>query len=350
MKTNLIGTYDTATMLEAINATPRPRTALRDRLFGGRYTNFETQYVVADFQKGKRAKAPFVNRMMGGKLVEKLNMTTRRYEPPMIAPRNVFRGDEAYERMPGEVIGGAASPDERAQSAIARTMDSHDYLITRTEEWMVASMLATGVITIKGEGVSDEIDLGFDQFETLAGDNVWGGTTGNIRESLRTYKRQVIKSSGITPDTLILGEDAADAFLSDQDILTQLNTINANLGRIDVRDLPNGMQYLGYIEGMDVFGYDEWYIDDDPDSATVGEELPMIPVDVAIICPSSQRNPRAEMLYGSYYDVEDDTTYVGARIPRTWTDKGANARFMELVCFPLPFMPDIDSWLVATVV
>jgi len=116
------------------------------------------------------------------------------------------------------------------------------------------------------------------------------------------------------------------------------------VGMIDVRELPNGIEYLGTINGVDFFGYDEWYIDDD-----TGVETPMVPADTVVVFASADRNPGARMLYGAYYDVEDATTYAGARIPRTWTDKGANARFMELVTFPLPFVPDVDSWLIATV-
>jgi hypothetical protein len=344
MKNNLIGTYDTATMLPAINGTTRPKTFLRERLFGGRLTAFETQYVIADFQKGKRALAPFVSRIIGGTLVEKLNMTTSRMEPPMVAPRGVFRGVEAFERMPGEVIGGANSPDERAIAAITAQMALHDDMDTRTEEFMCAQMLANGVMTIKGEGVDTQIDLGFTQTDTLSGASCWDGNSANIRKNIRDWKRIVIQSSGITPDTMLLGSDAADAFLSDETILAQLDKRNAQMGAIDIRDLPNGAQYLGYIEGVDVFGYDEWYID-----PVTGVETPMIGADKAIICPSAARNPRAQMLYGAYYDVEDQTTYVGARIPRTWTDKGSNVRFLEVISFPLPFMPDVDAWLTADV-
>jgi len=345
METNLIGTYDTATMLEAMNATPRPRTALRDRLFGGRERAFDTTYVLFDIQKGKRALAPFVSRVIGGKLVEKLAMTTQRYEPPMVAPRGVFRGEEAFERMPGEVIGGAASPEERAQATMARQLAMHDDMITRREEWMVAQMLSTGTIPIVGEGISDTINISFTNTDTLAGDSRWGQSASDPINDLRGWKRTVLQTSGITPDTLYLGADAADAFLADGRIQAMLDIRNMGVGAINVADLPNGVEYLGRVVDLDVFCYPEWYIDD-----TTGEETPMIPVASAILCPSAARNPGAAMLYGAYYDVADQRTYVGPRIPRTWADKGPNARFMEVVSFPVPFMPDADSWLVATVV
>lgn len=335
-------TFDISTMLEAINGTPRPRTFLRERLFGGKFTAFESDYVLADFQKGRRALAPFVSRTIGGTLVEKLSMTTSRMQPPMVAPRGIYRGSDAFERLPGEIIGGSMSPDDRAQQAIAAQMALQDDMDTRTEEFMCAQLLTLGKMVIKGEGVDTEIDFGHTQTETLTGNDVWGGSASAIRKNLRDWKRQVIQASGITPDTLVLGADAADLFLSDEQILFQLDIRNAQMGNVDVRDLPNGAQYLANIEGLDVFGYDEWYDDS-------GTAQPMIPAKAAVIFPSSDRNIGAQMLYAAYYDATDEVTYVGARIPRTWTDKASNARYIEMITFPLPFLPDVDSWLIAKV-
>jgi hypothetical protein len=345
MKSNLIGTNDTATMLEAINATPRPRTFLRDRLFGTQQVTFETQHVMLDFIKGKRALAPFVSRYIGGKLVETQAMTTKLYIPPMVAPRGIIRGDQAFGRAAGEVIGGSMSPDERMDQQKAEKLVLHDNLITRREEWMCAKLLGTGVIPIVGEGVKDEIDLGFTNTDTLSGTACWGSTASKPIEDLRGWKATCIKLSGITPDTMVLGEDAADAFLEDTRVQQMLDRQNMNIGKVDIQDLPNGAEYLGTIVGVDVFAYPEWYIDD-----TTGVETPMIAANAAILFPSVNRAVGSKMLYGAYYDVEDETTYVGARIPRTWTDKPSNQRFMEVVSFPVPQVADADSWLVATVV
>ncbi len=345
METNLIGTYDTATMLPALNATPMPRTAIADRLFGGRFTAFPTKYVLFDIQKGKRAMAPFVSRYMGGKLVEKLAMSTPRYEPPMVGSKTIFHGDEAFERMPGEIIGGDMSPEDRMSAAVAGQLGLLDGMTARRIEWMCAQMLATGSIVIAGEGVSDTIDLGFTNTDTLSGTSCWGGTESDIVGNIREWKRAIVKASGITPDTMYLGENAATAFLADSNVQALLDVRNIGVGAINLQDLPNGTEYLGRIAGVDVFGYDEWYIDD-----TTAVETPMIPVNSAILCPSAARNPGAEMLFGAFYDVADKVTYQGPRIPRAWADKEKNAEFLELLSFPVPKMPDADSWLVATVV
>lgn len=344
MQSNVIGTFDTATMLQSINATPRPKTFLRERVFGGRQTEFETTYVIAEFMKNKRHMAPFVSRYIAGKTQGKQPFTTSAYTPPRLAPMQSFNGEEAFQRAPGEVIGGSGSPDQRMAAMIARELTAQDWGLTRREEWMIAQMLGTGKIPIVGEGISDEIDLNHTLTDTLAGTAVWGGTTSDPIANLRTWKRDVIKASGLTPDTAILGEDAADALLSDSKVLSMLDNRNSEYGRLTSQNLPNGAEYLGNLVGIDLFAYPEWYVDE-----TTNTEKSMIPEKAAIIFPSAERNPGAEMLYGAYLNVKDGTTYVGARIPREWVEEGPNQRFIQVQSYPLPFVPDVDSWLIATV-
>lgn len=344
METNLVGTFDTFEMLEAINATPRPRTFFRETCFGGRQHESLTKYVTADFMAHNRALAPFVNRYMGGKLIEKTPFESRRYEPPMVAPRAVFRGDEAFERGFGEVIGGNTDPDSRMAQLTARELNKHDLMVTRREEWMIAQLLTTGVITIVGEGVTDSIDLNHTNQVVLSGTSLWGQADAEPIMNLRDWKRQVIRLSGITPDTMVLGATAAKEFLKDSQVQSLLDNRRMNLGNVNPRDVPSGAIYIGTIEGVDIYEYPEWYIDD-----ATGTEMPLIPDTAAILFPSAARNPGALMVYGAYYDMAKKAVVAGARIPRSWIDEPKNVQFTELVSMPLPVIPHVDSWLIATV-
>ncbi|MCL5105676.1 MAG: major capsid protein, partial [Armatimonadetes bacterium] len=172
-----------------------------------------------------------------------------------------------------------------------------------------------------------------------------GGTTSDPVNDIRNWKMTNIQLSGVTPDTLILGEDAAAAFLSDDQVKALLDVRNMMVGQVNVQDLPNGAEYIGTIVGVDIFAYPEWYIDDD-----TGVETPMIAASHAILFASAARSPESAIFYGAYYDVAKQQTLVGSRIPRSWVDVGANMEFYEVLSFPVPYVPDSDSWLVATVV
>ncbi len=75
----------------------------------------------------------------------------------------------------------------------------------------------------------------------------------------------------------------------------------------------------------------------------------MIPDTEAVLCCSAQANPAQKMVFGAHYEVSDQTTYVSDLIPRVWVDKGSNTRFMEVVSYPVPIIPDADSWKDVTV-
>jgi len=340
-----IGTFDTAEMLEAINRTPRPRKFLRERLFGGRVRTFISQYVLADFMKGKRHITPFVSRYVQGVLQEKLPFDRRTYTPPRLAPMTAWSGDEAIDELaPGEVIGALMDPEARLAQRITLELNQQDNGMTRREEWMLAKLLSTGVIPIVGQGVSDEIDLNHTLTDTLLADARWGQADADIIGNIREWKTEVIKSSGLTPDTLVLGQDASAALMKDDTIIQIMRAVNIQYGQMIQENLPNGAEYLGHLVGVDVFAYPEWYIDDDTQDLA-----PMIATDAAILFPSASRNPEAKMLYGSWYNVKEQRTYVGERIPRKWVEEGPNVEYVQLQAFPLPFVPDADSWLTAVV-
>ncbi|MCE5200556.1 MAG: major capsid protein [Armatimonadota bacterium] len=344
MQTALLGNYDTATMLEVVRATPRVKTFLRDRLVGGNIKPVETQDVMFDFVKGTRSMAPIVSRVIGGKLVEKQSVVTGKYRPPMLAPRGVFRGDEAFERMPGEVIGGAASPDERAAAYAAEQILAHETLIARRWEWMWAKLLSTGVISLEGEGVKDTITVGHTLNVVLNGADLWNTATADILGDIDDGCDEVIEACGITPDTLILGKDAAKCFMANEKVQKALDVRNFNVGSVNPRELPNGAVYIGTYGPVEIFRYPEWYRDDTTKAST-----PMIPVGAAILCCSQTRNPSQKMVFGAHFEVAEERTYVSELIPRVWTDKPSNTRFLEVVSYPVPIIPDVDSWLVMTV-
>ncbi|KHF27314.1 Phage major capsid protein E [Anoxybacillus sp. BCO1] len=101
------------------------------------------------------------------------------------------------------------------------------------------------------------------------------------------------------------------------------------------------MTYIGRIAelGLNIYSYDEWYIDDD------GTEKPMVPEKTVTIASS---RARFDMLYGAYIDMEMGTMDL-PRIPRSWVEKDPSTRWVQLISRPLPVPQHVDSIYVATV-
>ncbi|WP_446423111.1 major capsid protein [Escherichia coli] len=75
-----------------------------------------------DFVRGGRTMAPFVGKGFGSKTVERRGFVTRTLEPPLVAPDLVTTAELLLNRLPGENIYNAKSPEERAAEQLGKDL------------------------------------------------------------------------------------------------------------------------------------------------------------------------------------------------------------------------------------
>jgi len=327
----MINIFDTRTMLKAMEQMKPPRTFLRDTFFPSVRT-FDTKKVDIDLRKGKRKMAPFVSPRVGGKTVERQGYRTDTYEPCLVAPDMITTADDLFKRLPGENLYGGKSPEERAAEQLGIDLVELDDMITRREEWMCAQALLSGVINMVGEGINETINFGLTN-EILAAERRWTAEGSDPLADLKIWRRERIKASGITPNIAVMASDVIDIFINHPKVKGALDNRRIDLGKIDPMVLPNGVTYYGYIKdvGLDIYAYDEWYLDDD------GVEKPMVPEGKVLI---GSTNARTERLYGAVALVDQDKVYSAERVPRSWTQKKPSARFVQVMSRPLPVQVD----------
>jgi len=332
--------YDTRTMLAAIEQMQRPKTFLLDTFFKG-FEQFATKYVDIDIIKGKRRLAPFVSPRMAGKVVEKLGYSTSSYTPPYIKPKMVSTAQELLSRAAGEIVyQGGQSPLERAASQVGSELAELDEMITRREEWMAAQALNAGTINVVGDGVDDVIDFQMpaDHKVTLTGTALWTDSDSDPLKALRAWRRKIIQDSGVSPNVAVFGASVIDAFLGNAKVVNALDTRRVDLGQIDPQVLPDGATYYGHIKdvALDVYGYDEWYLDDD------GDEQPMVAADKILLGSDRTRNAR---LYGMIQDLDAEGAYAVPRYPKSWTTKDPSTRFVMLQSAALVALLQPDAFM-----
>lgn len=120
---------------------------------------FTTKDVDVDFRKGSRKVAPFVSRLVGGKVVPNTGYQTKTYTPPLVAPEKVTTVDDLLIRRPGESLYSGRTPAERAVLKMADDFKELREQILRREELMCAQTIFTGTIPIIGDGVNEVIDF-----------------------------------------------------------------------------------------------------------------------------------------------------------------------------------------------
>lgn len=348
---NEVSIYETRTMGRIIEKLPPVRTFFRDTFFRHEET-FNTKSVDVDFVKGTRKVAPFVHRVIGGKTVPNTGYETKTYTPPLVAPDKITTVDDLLTRRPGESLVSGRSPAERAVLKMSDDFRELREMIARREELMCVQSIFTGKIPIIGEGLNEEIDFEFTNTETIsATTKKWSNAASDPIGDLKRWHKQVQKTGFTNCNACVMADDVATAFVNHEKVQKVLDVRNYNLAVIQPRQLPNGVTYVGTIHelGMDIYAYNEWYLDDwtAPDAP---EEKPLVPDGMLALLST---NANYSMYYGAITLIDDVSkefkTVEGKYVPDTWAKRKPARRFLQLQSAPLSVPHDVDSWFTAKV-
>lgn len=346
---NEVSIYEPRTMGRIVSKLPPVRTFFRSTFFKHEET-FVTKNVDVDFVKGTRKVAPFVSRLIGGKIVPNTGYSTKTYTPPLVAPEKVTTVDDLLQRQPGENPFSGRTPAERAVVKMAQDFTELRDQIARREELMCCQSIFTGTIPVIGDGVNEIIDFGFTNKETITtATKKWTNAASDPIEDLKRWHETVQKTGFVNCDMCVMGSDVAKAFINHEKVMKQLDVKNYNLAVIQPKQLPNGVTYIGTIHeiGLDIYKYNEWYLDDWTVPETP-EEKPLVPVDTLALLSSTVNY---SMYYGAITLIDEATgnfrTVEGKYVADTWAKRKPARRFLNLSSAPLCVPHDVDSWFVA---
>lgn len=348
-----ISIYDPRTMGKLVERMPKVQTFIKSTFFRNVET-FDTQKIDVDFKKGNRQLAPFVHKKIGGVTIDNEGYETNTYEPPLVAPNKITTVDDILKRTPGESLYGGKSPNQRAVEKMQRDFTELDEMITRREEWMCCQALFTGKIPIldkDGKELQAEIDFNFTNKVTLKEAEQWNKTQGGKLKQLKAWRKQVQKTGFVNCNVCIMGDEALEAFIMDEEVQKLLDVERYDLAVIKPRELPNGVTYIGTIqgEGMDIYSYNEWFLDNWTNKDKP-ENKPLVPTN-AVALLSTEAN--YSMYYGGVGVVDETGKTIavveGSRIPEQWVERRPPRRFLQLNSAPLCVPHEVDSWYVATV-
>lgn len=346
---NEVSIYEPRTMDRIVKKLPPVRTFFRSTFFK-REKTFVTKSVDIDFKKGSRKVAPYVSRLIGGKIVPNTGYETKTYTPPLVAPEKLTIVDDLLERRPGEQLYSGKTPAQRAVDKMAEDFLELREQIERREELMCAQTIFNGEIPIIGDGVNEVITFGFTNTETItkASDKWTNAASDPIADLKRWHK--IVQQKGFTNCNIcVMGEKVVAAFLNNEKVQKMLDVKNYNLAVIQPRQLPDGVTYIGTIHelGMDIYTYNEWYLDDW--TAATPAEKPLVPENQLALLSTAANY---QMCYGAITLISEPQgsfrTVEGKYVPDTWTKRKPARRLLNLSSAPLPVPTDVDSWYTAT--
>jgi hypothetical protein len=338
--TDLVSLFETRELIAVANQVPASGTFLQDTFFGKEEV-VPSERVDIVVRKGKRTLAPFVSPKVAGKVVKTSTQTVRTYKPAYIKEKWVTEAEDIIGKTENVFYAENNSISEVLAERITRETQEHKENLVRRVEWMSSQVLTTGKVEVKGEGVEEVIDFGFDsnQFVVLT-DNTWDSDTVDPIAMMREWRRERVKAGGIAPNVAVFGSEAIDAFINNAKVKDALDMRRMDRGMINPEVLPQGVTYWGYIPEIatDIYSYDEWYIDEN------GNEKPMVPTKGVVY---GSDKTQAKRVYGAIKDLRALTAT--KFFLKSWEVEDPSARFMLLQSAPLVVPTEVDAFMYAEV-
>lgn len=332
-----IDLYKTRTMLRALETMKPARNFLLDTFFPT-VEQSTTEYVDIDIYDGQRRLAPFVNPMSQGKVIEDQGFTTQTFKPPYLKPKVKADTTILTDRAIGTTIyQGGANPQTMAAQKLGKQLADMRDMVTRRMEWMASSALNTGIISVVGEGYNATIDFAMPAAHkiTLTSTALWTDAASNPVEALRTWRRTVAQKTGKVPNIAVLGSDVVNAFLKNVEVRAQMDLMRYTIGQVDMTSLgEQGVTYIGNIQGLALYSYDEWYLD------SSGNEQPMVPVDKIFLGSTAARTAQ-------HFGLIQDLRAPGAVpfFPKSWEEEDPSVRWLMVQSAPLVAMHESGCFM-----
>lgn len=342
-------------LTETINDIKSPQAFVRGLLFGRENTHPTEVLEIGKWFAG-RNMVPFVRKNAQAYPVQGVSKSFRSIEAPNIRVKMSFKPSPLlFGRTPGTQVflPSGANQISAVQAHIAMDMQHMADQITNRIEWMCAQAL-TGVITYSQDDTVEADSFEFDYARAvantivLAGGALWDSGTENIAADVRVAKRLVNDAVGVRVTDVILGKDAANAFLDSATTRAVLDRRNPEddtpqiLGG-DFR--PDGAYFLGRIHGINWWEYARELTD------SGGATVKLIADDQAFFC-SQEPAAGLSVEYAAIPDMDAfaDGLLQTKRFAKSWVEKDPSATIALAHSRPFPLMRRPESIVQMTVV
>lgn len=281
-----IDIYDGRSLTEAINLMIAPETFLINMFWGTPKYHITNKIDIEIYDNGAEL-AQFANQQEESLLVNKRTRAVQTVNIPRTYERKVWTAQELADfRNVGQIyLADEAAISRQADEMIMQELEIMKQRVLRRREWMAAVGLDTGVLSISQPNIEFTVNYLYtsNQKIILTGGDLWSAsTTGLPVNNIRTWKRSILQRCHISPSVMILGTDAAKAFIENAQVQAYLNkNMGYNVGQLDLSGAgTDAANYLGKVVGVDVYEYTQ-QIDID------GIATDMIGVDKAILVAKS---------------------------------------------------------------
>ncbi len=333
-----------STLTPAVNEMKSPNTFLKNSVFG-RNVSVPTRNIELSFLRRGRKISPFVKRNGAALMTDGRSEEFLVIQPPHIRVKRAMTPSELLEkRRPGSVIfpgadGIASAMREYIASELAMLMDD----ITNSEEYLCALALRGAIAYSAADEAAFSVTFprsASHDFALGAGDR-WNEATSSPAADILTASQLVNDDVSLNVTDMILGADAADAFLANDEVEKRLDTRRLITGSVDMTQqfMENGAMFLGtYVHGVRIWRY--------------ARKVEVAGVATDLIRPKYAEfianTPAAQFV--TYYGAIEDMKAIGAgrvlqsqRFSKSFEVEDPSARILLVESNPLPCLRRPDA-------
>lgn len=342
-----VSTYSTAALVRVVRDLKTPTPGFLLGTFFPGIIEYTTEEIAIDVIVGKRRIAPFCSPLVQGKLVQGQGFTTSTFKPAYIKDKRVPDVRRPIKRMAGERLGGDMSPADREAANIAFEMEDQIRMIDRRLEWMAASALSGGTITVTGDGFpTTVVDFGRTSGLTvnLTLTDRWGESGNNNKPSadIETWATLMLKESGAAPTDIVFTPTSWKWFKADSLVKDSIDTtLRGGESAIELGGgQVNGGRYMGRWGLYRLWLYQDWYVDPADDT-----EKPMLADGTVILGSAAIEGTR------SFGAIMDPAFNYGALAyaPKMWLEEDPAQRVLLMQSAPLVIPTRVNASFAAQV-
>lgn len=333
----MAGVYDIQTLIGVVRDLRSPQSFLLDTFFPNVVESAESEIAI-DVEIATRRLAPFVSPLVEGRLVQAPGQETKFFKPAYIKAKTVPDLRAPLRRRVGETIGsGSSSPAEREGQIVAAILADHVAMINRRLEWMAASALRTGTVTVAGDGYPTVV-VNFQRDAALtvalAGAARWGQTGVKPLQNIEDWATLVLQKSGAVPTDVVFTPGAWRLFKDDGDVKAAIQSPNQTDVNIRLAGtVAKGAAFVGTVGMFRLWVYNEFYVD-----PADGAEKALLPDGTVLLGSADIEGNR---VFGA---IQDPAFAYGAMAyaPKSWVEHDPAQRFVMTQSAPLvvPFRPN----------
>ncbi len=338
-----LGNYTTAFLMGVLEDLRPPTPQFLLDFFFRKEIRSDSETIYFDKVSRNRKLAPFVLPTSQAMIVNPRGYTQDSFKPAYVKPMIPMDFQRPMTRLAGEPLNGTMSAQARRDVLVMQDLDDLIDMINARMEWMAASVLNAGAITIVGDLYpSKTVDFARDAALTVTltlGDR-WSQSGSTPLLDLDEWRLLVLTKGKVAAQNVLMDPTAWTIFSNHIDVkehMSLVRQVDAPLSLDLNKQYENGAVLMGTIRGYNIWVYSGDY------EADNGTTTPLLAANTVLMVGDIE----GVRCFGAIKDIESLVPV--PYFPKMWTEPNPGMHYVMVQSAPLLVPLRVNASLKATI-